>query len=133
MSLDADLEIGLVWDRTRQGFKVSLRFDVPGTNTDDWLAAEQLLVLDLPRLESLRVSPSSYAEALSEMVMGDTTTSRLTTSVLALGSTHGRRTCTCDCTSVRRRRCMPFGGNASTTRAPEPPSQPKTASCCPAT
>ncbi len=52
--MEADLEIGRVWDRDQRHLRVGLRFDVPGTATDDWLAAAQPLSLDLDGLDAAR-------------------------------------------------------------------------------
>ncbi len=61
--MEADLEIGRVWDRDRRHLRVGLRFDVPGTATDDWLAAAQPLSLDLDRLDAARQKWSQHRDA----------------------------------------------------------------------
>jgi hypothetical protein len=66
---DADLEIGLAWRRKERVFDVSLRFDVPGTSTDEWTHSQTPVRLDLARLESLRHEEHAYAEALTGMLM----------------------------------------------------------------
>lgn len=68
---DADLEIGLRWDRRRRDLYVNLRFDLPGTSVDDWEQPEAPLRIDLDALNALRSDSAGYGAALAAMVLRD--------------------------------------------------------------
>ncbi|HVK25993.1 MAG TPA: CHAT domain-containing protein [Actinokineospora sp.] len=71
----ADLEFGLVYDKARDAFDVSLRFT--GVDTVDWPEhPADLLHLDLAALADVLDDEDAYAEALTRMVFGDAEISR---------------------------------------------------------
>jgi hypothetical protein len=65
---DADLEIGLRWDRAENGFDVNLRFENIASGTDEWNHPDEPLAIDLDRLRQLVHDEQAYAAALTEMV-----------------------------------------------------------------
>ena len=69
MPTDADLEIGLRWDRASDGLYANLRFDLPGSNTERWDQPQEPLALDLAALRLLKDDESAYGEALTRMVL----------------------------------------------------------------
>jgi CHAT domain/SIR2-like domain len=66
---DADLEIGLRWDRHRNEFDVSLRFEIIGSNVDEWLPPGEPLHLDVGELEGLSGDEPAYGAALTRMLL----------------------------------------------------------------
>jgi hypothetical protein len=66
---DADLEIGLRWDRTREALFANLRFDVPGENTERWEQPDEPIALDLAELRKLDSNEPAYGEALTRMLL----------------------------------------------------------------
>jgi hypothetical protein len=66
---DADLEIGLRWDRRREAFDTNLRFAVAGTNTDEWDQPDEPISIDLDKLRRLSSDEPAYGQALTEMVL----------------------------------------------------------------
>ncbi len=66
---DADLEIGLRWDRHRNGFDVSARFEIIDGSTDEWLSPDEPLVIDLDKLQRLGADEPAYGKALTDMVL----------------------------------------------------------------
>ncbi len=69
MPTDADLEIGLRWDRASDGLYANLRFDLPGSNTERWDQPQEPLALDLAALRLLKDDEPAYGEALTRMVL----------------------------------------------------------------
>jgi hypothetical protein len=65
---DADLEMGLRWDRDRRGFDVNLRFEIVGGQTDEWQHPDELLEIDLDSLNRVNLDDAAYGAALSGMV-----------------------------------------------------------------
>jgi hypothetical protein len=72
MSSDADLEIGLSWDREREAIYSYLRFDRPGMHEDDWEQPEGPVAIDLKRLRELERNPDpmEYGTQLADMLLG---------------------------------------------------------------
>ncbi|WP_436497627.1 CHAT domain-containing protein [Actinokineospora sp. HUAS TT18] len=71
----ADLEFGLVYDKARDAFDVSLRFT--GVDTVDWPEhPADLLHLDLAALTEVLDDEDAYAETLTRMVFGSAEISR---------------------------------------------------------
>jgi hypothetical protein len=70
MSGDADLELGLRWDRHRRNFDVSLRFEVVSGNVDEWLPSDVPPGLGLDELQQLDANEPAYGVALTRMVLG---------------------------------------------------------------
>ncbi len=66
---DADLEIILRWDRRRSTFEVSVRFEILGSNVEDWLPPGDPLTIDLDELAGLRADEPAYGRALTRMVL----------------------------------------------------------------
>ncbi len=66
---DADLEIGLQWDRRRQEFFVSNRFEIIGENVDDWAPSDKRLSIDVQKLGHLTADEAAYGTALTEMLL----------------------------------------------------------------
>jgi hypothetical protein len=66
---DADLVIGLRWDRRREELYASLRFEIAGTNTDEWDQPDEPISIDLVRLRQLSMDEGAYGNALTDMVL----------------------------------------------------------------
>jgi hypothetical protein len=66
---DANLDIGLRWDRHHEALWANLRFDMEGTQMDAWAQPDEPLGLDLDRLKSLSGNSEQYGTALAEMVL----------------------------------------------------------------
>ncbi len=69
MPTDADLELGLWWDRRREALYANLRFDLAGTNTERWEQPEEPISIDLAELRQLSADEPAYGEALTRMVL----------------------------------------------------------------
>ncbi len=69
MPTDADLEIGLRWDRNSQALYANLRFDITGENIDNWAQPEKPIALDLEKLRLLRADEVAYGEELTRRVL----------------------------------------------------------------
>jgi len=69
---DADLEIGLRWDHHLKKFEVSMRFEIVGSNVDEWLSPDELLDIDVGKLQALGEDEPAYGKALTEMVLRPT-------------------------------------------------------------
>lgn len=67
---DADLEIGLRWDRAQNGFDVNLRLENVASGTDEWKHPDDPLIINLDLLSQLVHDERAYATALTEMVFG---------------------------------------------------------------
>jgi hypothetical protein len=65
---DADLEMGLRWDRHRDGFDVNLRLEITGDQTDDWLHVDEILKVDIEALQALGVNEASYGNELTRIL-----------------------------------------------------------------
>jgi hypothetical protein len=74
MTGDADLEIGLRWDRRRNDFDVSMRFEIVGSNVDEWLPPDEPLGIDVRELQRLSADEPAYGAALTRMVLRPTDT-----------------------------------------------------------
>jgi hypothetical protein len=61
-----DLEISLRWDRRRDGFDVSMRFD---GSVDDILSADEPLSIDVHELQRLSADEPAYGAALTRMLL----------------------------------------------------------------
>lgn len=72
MTDNADLEIGLRWNRHRNDFDVTARFEITGGNIDEWLSADEPLVIDCDKLGRLAADEPAYGAALTEMVLRPT-------------------------------------------------------------
>jgi hypothetical protein len=70
LGADADLEIGLRWDRRHDELYPYLRFDVPGNLDDNWRQLEEPIDLDFGKLAAAGPDNEKYAEALTEMILG---------------------------------------------------------------
>jgi hypothetical protein len=68
MAGDANLEIGLRWDRQRDALWANLRFEMAG-NRDEWGQPDEPLALDMTQLRSLSADSERYGRALAEMVL----------------------------------------------------------------
>jgi hypothetical protein len=68
---DADLEIGLRWDKRRDGLDVNLRFQIVADSTDDWKHPDDPLRIDLGRLQALTLNEAAYGQALTDMILGN--------------------------------------------------------------
>lgn len=68
MAGDANLEMGLRWDRARGGFDVNLRFDIAGTATEDWQHPDEPLIVDVGQLDDLKKDEPAYGAKLTDMV-----------------------------------------------------------------
>ena len=66
---DADLEIGLQWDRRRQEFFVSNRFEIIGENVDEWAPSDKRLRIDVEELGHLTADEPAYGAALTRMLL----------------------------------------------------------------
>ena len=69
MSGDADLEIGLQWDRNDDKLHVSLRFEIFAENVYEWRSLEEPLSIDVGELGRLMANEEAYGAALTRMVM----------------------------------------------------------------
>ena len=69
MSGDADLELGLSWDKERKALYPSLRLDKKGTSTDRWEQPEHPVAIDLDQLRELESDDAAYGEALGQMLL----------------------------------------------------------------
>ena len=67
-SHDTDLEIGLRWDRGRDGFDVTLHLGDPWNGIDEWLRPKDPVSIDVERLGALGSDEPAYGAALTEMV-----------------------------------------------------------------
>lgn len=66
---DADLEIVLRWDRRRDAFDISLRFDILASNVEDWLPPGEPLTINTAALARLSADEEAYGRALTQMVL----------------------------------------------------------------
>jgi hypothetical protein len=66
---DADLEIGLRWDRRGEALYASLRFDVAGSTAEFWEQPEKPVTIDLDELGRLSADQVAYGAALGEMLL----------------------------------------------------------------
>jgi CHAT domain/SIR2-like domain len=66
---DADLEIGLQWDRNDDKLHVSLRFEIFAENVYEWRSLEEPLSIDVSELGRLMANEEAYGAALTRMVM----------------------------------------------------------------
>jgi hypothetical protein len=69
MTGDAALELGLRFDRERDALWASLRFEMDGSQVDEWGQPDAPLALDLQRLRKLSPYDEAYGTALTEMVL----------------------------------------------------------------
>ena len=117
MPADADLEIGLRWDRTREALFANLRFDVPGENTERWEQPDEPIALDLAELRKLDSNEPAYGEALTRMLFRPDDVGRFYQDALTLTESSSSR-CTCGCMDQRARAVpRPCAGSRCATRS----------------
>jgi hypothetical protein len=81
---DADLEIGLRWDRRRNELYSNLRFEIWGGNTDERGQPDEPIVIDEGVLQDLDADEEDYGKALTEMVLRPADVGRFYRKALAI-------------------------------------------------